>query len=71
VCRDEKYVELGHHEKYVEFGHGENYVDEKCVKLSRDEKYVELGHDEKYVELRKHGHCVGKKITDKHTHTFI
>ena len=20
---------------------------------------------------RKHGHCVGKKITDKHTHTFI
>ena len=20
---------------------------------------------------RKYGHCVGKKITDKHTHTFI
>jgi hypothetical protein len=25
----------------------------------------------KHGYKRKHGHCVGKKITDKHTHTFI
>jgi hypothetical protein len=24
----------------------------------------------KHGYKRKHGHCVGKKITDKHTHTF-
>jgi hypothetical protein len=25
----------------------------------------------KHGYKRKHGHCVGKKITHKHTHTFI
>jgi len=48
-------------------------VPNKCNKLHEKCKETDTGPvcNCEYGYKRKHGDCVGKKITDKHTHTFI
>jgi hypothetical protein len=48
-------------------------VPKKCMKPHEEckDKYKGPVCNCEHGYKRKHGHCVGKKITDKHTHTFI
>ena len=48
-------------------------VPKKCMRPHEECKDTYKGPvcNCKHGYKRKHGHCVGKKITDKHTHTFI